>query len=362
MSRPLQRLRAAVATFARRRTASVPMLVVWLAAVGGVAYLSRGGLASSAIAKGYAEPENYAVAAVHPGRLARLEVALGQPVKAGDVVAALDPREAEAEVARLRSALAQAKARVAAERDVVEAEVARGEIWVVKARAGEQEDRARLKEVEAQVARLEALAGEQLVTASALEEARQRRAALQSRVQIYERAIKLDPPGKAEPQRSFLSAQERTSSASVTMRLAPFEEQVHQVEAELAGAELLLEATTLRAPVDGVVAQTLRRPGEVLAAGAEVLTVTALPRGRVTAWVHEKLAAEVSVGQGVSVQRVGALWGRLAGHIAELSPRVEEMPERLRAAPHIPVWGRKLVVQLDAPAELLPGEAFDVRL
>jgi len=127
-------------------------------------------------------------------------------------------------------------------------------------------------------------------------------------------------------------------------------------------AELLLEDRTLRAPSDGVVARTLASPGDVLAAAAEVLTVTAPPRGLVTAWVHEKLAADVRVGQAVSVQRVGALGGRLAGHVAQLSPRVEEMPDRLRAAPHIPVWGRRMVVKLDAPAELLPGEAFDVRL
>jgi len=50
----------------------------------------------------------------------------------------------------------------------------------------------------------------------------------------------------------------------------------------------------------------------------------------------------------------------LRAHVVELAPMVEEVPVRARPTPTVPMWGRRIVVKLDEPVPLLPGDAFRV--
>jgi hypothetical protein len=45
-----------------------------------------------------------------------------------------------------------------------------------------------------------------------------------------------------------------------------------------------------------------------------------------------------------------------------LGPIVDQVPLRCRPDPRVPAWGRDVVIALERPAALLPGQAFDVRL
>ena len=117
----------------------------------------------------------------------------------------------------------------------------------------------------------------------------------------------------------------------------------------------------LRAPIDGMVAAVLKRKGEVVPDGTEVVSIVTARPGYVLAWVHEKQARNIDIGMEAKLQRTDLLGASFYGKVVEISPQVEEYPLRLRPAPDIPVWGRRAVVKLDETVALLPGEVFYVR-
>jgi hypothetical protein len=67
-------------------------------------------------------------------------------------------------------------------------------------------------------------------------------------------------------------------------------------------------------------------------------------------------------GQHVTIVRPGVFELPRPGTLVELGGEVEQLPQRLWLAPHVPLFGRRLVFKLDRPEPLVPGEALDVQL
>jgi multidrug resistance efflux pump len=332
-----------IGTKLRALISRIPTPAVWLAAAVAFTLVAPNGLRfSSSGGRGWAEPLAYSIAPAMVGTIKEIRVTLGQPVKAGDVVAVLESRSGAADLEQLKAQLDGAIATVEAER----ANIQSGQLKEVQVLASEQQDRALLKELEIQLARLKGLAAKQLITASDMEKARREYTAVAARVATYERARK---PGAA--------AANKTDPAAA--RLAPFQRAVEVRRAALAEAQAGYDSLTLRAPADGTVALVSKRPGEVVAAGVEVVSVVAARSGHVVAFMGERSSHDVRLGLQASLTR-DADRTTHNGTVVELSPQLEQVPSRLWLTPSTPAWGRRLVIRLDQQVELVPGEAFDV--
>ena len=133
----------------------------------------------------------------------------------------------------------------------------------------------------------------------------------------------------------------------------------------LAGAARIsanIAKSKIIAPIDGVVTQRFADAGEMVAAGAPVVTVTNLERLRVEAEVGEFDAGRVEPGAAVSVRAEGydARW---QGKVAEIPDRV--VPRALKALdPSRPVDTRVLVVkiELSEPVPLKLGQRVEVEI
>lgn len=147
---------------------------------------------------------------------------------------------------------------------------------LAQARAAQAEAAAAVELAQANLRRAETLAREQLISASALDELR--------------------------------AARTQATARQATARAA------------LDAAQLRLDFTRLRAPDDGVISRRLVEPGQVVAAGSELLRL--IRDGRLE-WRPQLAAAElarVEVGDAVSVEGPA---GAVAGRVRAVSPGVD---------------------------------------
>ena len=333
----------------------IPAWLLIALAAAGFWFLSRGMTLGPGTTVGYAEELIHTVGPLQAGRLKELRVMLGQSVKAGDVLAQLDPRPLLLRQNRLKAELEQAKAQLIAEQDLQNAQLQRGQIQAVRAHADVQKMRAELREYDQQVKRMQKLKSKQLIRATDVEEAqRQQRALsadLSARPKGSQRELELAglrPRPKSDQERRL------------DERLSPFRVAIAVREAELAELELAISELTLRAPVDGVVGTILQRPGDTLGAGTPVLTIVTTRPGYIVAFVPERQVSHYPKGQPVELRKIGVVLKVLKAQVIELAPMVEEVPVRARPSPTVPMWGRRIVIKVDGTTPLLPGEAFRV--
>jgi multidrug resistance efflux pump len=328
------------------------------AVIGFVALTHGHGIGSSGIAVAYGEAVRYSVAPAELGRVAHLLVHVGQQVHAGEPLAVLDGRELAAERDTARAALAQLEAKVVAQIQDEELQVTRSELSLLKARAAERGDRAQLEEIGQRVKRLDELLAQQMITASAAENARETQQLLAARVSTFDEARLHGQAGLSDGE-----ARARDHGRAVELHVEPARRAVQVQEALLRQLDLRTEQLTLRAPDDGTVTWLTHRPGEIVSAGTEVVALVCGRADVVLAQLPEGMADRVSVGQRVTVRPKDAWSSARYGHIVELAPEVDEMPVRARPSPAISAWGRRATVQLDpGGGQVLPGQAFSVSL
>lgn len=303
---------------------------------------SQGGSVRNAAA--FADASDQLLGSPQAGRLATVSVAVGQHVAAGERIAQLDTTLLQLRLEQARSAVAGAEAELVAQESLQLADLARTELRFVALRATQSRDKAELAEVARQRERLEKLAGEKLVGATEVEESRRREAALQAGVQA----------------RGSLAAP-APLARELSRRLGPYQEAVNGRRLELQRAERELEEAVVIAPGEGVVAELLHRPGEILGANTPVVRLTIAVPGRVLAWVPERQAALLVPGRRVELRGAEPFATPQVAEVVEVVPLVEEFPVRARLSPQLPAWGRRAVLKVVDGRPLVPGEAFHVR-
>jgi membrane fusion protein (multidrug efflux system) len=185
-----------------------------------------------------------------PGPLLQVAVQENQVVQMGQTLAALDPRDYDATIARAEASLAEARSALA----LNQAQIAQAQ--------------AHLQSAESQ----RALAG--------LE--KQRMAALHSRLSIPRQ--KLDQATTAEEVATAQVAAAQKQVAATRGLLGVSQSKVQVAQAGLAQAQLQRSYCTIVAPCDGTVSRKLAEPGMVVAAGQPLLAV--VPLGQEDLWVE----------------------------------------------------------------------------
>jgi membrane fusion protein (multidrug efflux system) len=216
-----------------------------------------------------------------PGQIATVPVDDNQVVKAGQVLATLDPRDYETAVASAEAALARDSAQLAE----VMATLARQPVLIDQQEAEVASDRARLAFTEPDARRYRELAPSGAVT---VQQQQQTESALQqSRAQLSNAEAELEA---ARRQIDVIKAQQLAATAVVETDKAQLEQ-----------AKLNLSYTQILAPVDGMVGERSVEIGNTVAPDATLMTVAPLDNVYITANYREVQLAHVRSGQHVTI-------------------------------------------------------------
>jgi len=303
-----------------------------------------------------------AVAPKIPGNVLEVLVKDNQPVKAGDVLVRIDPRDYQARVDIARAALLQAESQLHTAQTVVpltndttlsgtsgaNAQLADAMAEVDRARLGyeqaatsdiavveanvrtrqasnerAQADLARMKPLldKAEISRLQydAYQAAARVAESELRAAQEQMASVQQNAGIRKAAV-----AAAQSRVSLAQAQVEAALANrkqVDVRRAETgtaSAGVGNARANLAAAELQLSYTTLTAPVDGVVTHKSVEPGQIVQPGQGLMTIIPLQDVWVTANFKETQLASVHPGQRAEIDV--DMYGRsVTGHVDSIA-------------------------------------------
>lgn len=225
------------------------------------------------------------VSAKAPGRVRSMTVDLGSLVRKGQLIAELEPRDAQLRLQQAEAALAQARARVGLSPDGADEKVNLEQTSTVA------QARAVLDEAKTKRDRSARLFEQGVISRAELD--------------TVEAGLKV-----AESRYQDAIEEVRNRQGMVLQRKS---------EVELARQQLT--DMTIRAPFDGVVQEKIANLGEYLAAGAAVVTIVRVDPLRLRAEVPEREAQGIRSGQEVRVSVEGDT-NIYAGRIARLSPTI----------------------------------------
>lgn len=325
----------------RRPPMSVVLLVLLVAAAAAVFAIVRGRSGAGAlVATGTVEATDAALGFTVPGRLEAVRVDEGDTVAAQAPLASLDRSET---LGRRDQALAQV---AAAKAQLLELERGSRPQEIAAARAAAQAAADKLADAERDADRVRSLRQRNVVSQQDLDKAiTALEVARSARVQADEqrRLVELGPrPEKVAAARAALTAAEAS---------------VRTLQATLAQMEV-------RAPFPGTITVRHHEPGEILAAGAPVVTLLHRDDRWVRIYVPEDRIGAVRIGQPAQITSDTFRDRRYEGRVvaiaseAEFTPKtVQTREERVKL-----VYSVKVRITGDPRHDLKPGMPADVVL
>ncbi len=240
------------------------------------------------------------------GRISKLFVEEGTPVKQGDLIALLDPAELEAQERAAAATISSLRSRVSESQYTQRSTKGSTSSDVANAQARLQSSRAQLANAEATLARVESdsrriIGLAQAGVASEMEkvQAEQNLKAQQASVQALRDQVRA-------AQADLDASVARTNQAGAAQStVASTQAQLANAEAQLKEAEVRLGYAKIYAPVTGTVLVRAAREGEVVAAGQAIVTVVDLSDTWARAAIPETDADHIGLGDTLRVRLPG---------------------------------------------------------
>lgn len=256
----------------------------------------RGDLVQSVVASGrIITPQRVSVGAVITERVARIPVQEGQAVIRNEILIALDDRDERAALEQARASVAQAEAKV---RQLREVALPAAEQALVQAQAN----------------------------------------ALQAR-QSYERAVSLREKGFMgqsqldDAKRNLDVSDSQIRSARLQVQTngpsgsdyALAQTALEQAQANLRAAQVKLEQTVIRAPVDGVLIARSIEAGNVAQAGKELMALAPAGETQIVVQIDERQLSRLSLGQKALGSADAFPGERFAAELVYINPGVDPL-------------------------------------
>jgi len=293
--------------------------------------------ADRVIASGTVDATEVAISFRVPGVLRERAVDEGSVVRAGDVLATLDARDAAARLRQAQAAEDAARARVG------DMEQGYRPQEIAEARAQVEQARANLANLEDEARRSAALFEGGAVT-------RQRR--------------DKDRTAASMALEQYRAAGERLKLVQSGYRREAVQAsraQLKEAQALVESARVTLDDTQARSPIDGVVSRKHAEPGETLAAGRPVVTVTDISKPWVRVYISEREIGKVALGALAKIKIDTFPDREFEGRVsyvaaqAEFTPKnVQTQEERVKLVFAVNVTAR------NADGVLKPGMPADV--
>jgi len=240
------------------------------------------------------------------GRLAKLLVDEGTPVKQGDLIAALDPSELEAEARAAAATIDSMKSKVAETNSTLQATQGSTSSGVSNAQARLQSARAQLLQAEATLERT------QSDSRRTIELARQGVASDQDRVQAETNLAAQKALVQSLKDQTNAAEADLNTAIANTHQAHAAQSTVESTRAQLANAEDMLKQAEVRlgytkiyAPITGTVSVRAAREGEVLNLGQPIVTIVDLNDTWVRAAIPETEADHIGLGDTLRIRLPG---------------------------------------------------------
>jgi membrane fusion protein (multidrug efflux system) len=245
----------------------------------------------------YVQADTAQVTALVAGPIVAAPAGETQFVRKGEVVAVIDPADYQLAQARAEAHLGQAERKVQgyyANEDLAAAQSQARSSDLDRSQAQLASARSDLVRAEAEYARRKSLAGTGAVSADELTEAQNHRQTAQAAVTAAEAAL-----GQARANITAAGAQRQAARVLVQGADLKTNPEVAAARAQLNQAQLDLQRTIVRAPVDGIVAKKIIEIGQRVPAGAELMTVVPIQTAYVDANFKEVQLRKIQVGSRV---------------------------------------------------------------
>ena len=301
------------------------------------------------------------VAPLESGRVTQVYVEVGDPVKAGDVIAQLDTRILDAEVAALHERMVHSRMQARLNALTLERQFANA-VHEAESTLSDAEFAQKYAEVdqglvEKEIQGMEALFQGPLIEARTL-------TAMKLRDRALKEQLKIAPGRLAVLKAEVTRAQEQQRHAQEL--LAAVEVLVSKANEETAVAHLNArkEGYTLRAFQNGTVAERRYQPGEVVPAGESIASLLIDGPRRIIGFLPESNRREIRVGTNARILPSVSLGnsGIISAHVVQISPAVESLPEQLSPIRGQVLRGRRVTFMLDERVDLTPGERVSIEL
>jgi HlyD family secretion protein len=276
---------------------------------------------SSVRVSGHVEATEVQVSAEVSGRILELRVQEGDRVKRGDVIARLDARDTEIQLAGAK-----------AERQAADAQLrllqagARGEdIRQAQAQVDAADTDAAAARAELSVASLDLERFQSLLRANA--GSQKQRDDAKGRADVARERVR----GADERVRAAREALARLRTGARPQEIDGARARVAAADAHIAGLEKNIADAQLLSPVDGIVTSKLADAGEVVVMRTPIVVVTDLDRAWANVFVPEPLIPRVKIGQAATVYTDAGGPG-IAGKVTFVSPKAEFTPRNVQTA------------------------------
>jgi multidrug resistance efflux pump len=341
------------------------------------------GVGTVGVVAASAEMHEATVTAPRTARITKVAVKPGDAVDAGAVLVELDTASLDFELAIANAELERTKAgAVARELDLkgsdldsaarLAQEAESATVDVAALLSEQKRDTAELTQVDELIAKQEKLVEQKLASAEQRDELKLRRASLAQRVAEYDGLLKAGRDHETATRdrlRAWRTAHEKDDKGGLPLeeRVAPARAEVAAQEERVRQLQTLKEALALKAPIAGIVSNVVVSVGDTARQDAPLLSIVDSKPQRVVAYVDERAAPRVRLGEKVTMRPSDRSGPPREGIVAALAPGIAEVPPRFRVVPAQPTFGRAIYIELtpkDASGAVvnppLPGQAFDV--
>lgn len=385
-------------------------MTVWLGAVVAVGWLFYQRSESFQIV-GIAQSEVRQVASDCTARIIDIPVELFQPVKAGQTLAVLNTvpaseltieadlrtqvATAAAEIERLMASLIPTQEELLVNtadlqinhadnvrRFAIDAESTR--LHVLEIQAAIASEQIVLNGLEIDFQTTEKLVEEKVVVPIELEKIKVQRDSTIKKIDEYEQELRQAREDQAEAERRRDEfAQQQVPQPSVDNALdairkeAKVQEELMKGLQEQIAAFKARTAVEIKSPIDGVVIpisgnaneallkrqgeETIRRPGEVVAAGDPILAIAQTEPTEIVAYANEQQVGLLEQDMDVELVKMRYPAQIAQSRVLSIGPTIELLPQRLWRSPTIPQWGRPVVIEIPRGLAVIPGELVGVR-
>ncbi|HUC28015.1 MAG TPA: efflux RND transporter periplasmic adaptor subunit [Candidatus Acidoferrum sp.] len=246
------------------------------------------------------------VSAQVEGRIQKLLVDEGTPVKSGDLIAVLDPSELQAQEAAAKATIASLQHKVAEMQHTEESTSGSTSSDVANATAKLSSAQAQLLQAKATLDRTESDSRRTVELAKAGVASDQERVQAETNLQAAQATAQAQQQLVKAAEADLHAAIARTHQANAAKStVASTEADLKNAIAQMNQAEVRLGYTNVYAPVSGTVSVRAARQGEVVNIGAPIVTIVDLSDTWVRAAIPETYADHIGYGDSLRVRLPG---------------------------------------------------------
>jgi multidrug resistance efflux pump len=332
----------------RRRRIGAAVWVVGMVVVGTWAVFRRSSV--EAIGVGFSPPVQ--VAPIEPGRLMTLNVSLHSPVKAGDIVASIDPTLVVAERDVASAVLLATRDRLGIELATESrrfAESAEGSMLTrAQLLSSIREDEATIRTLQERLSIEEKLVARGATAGLTADDVNWQLEVVQARLAASSKALAIanSAANNAESRNSDAPGMNQWEAVAAVRALDLVERRLEQYQ--------------LPAGIDGHVTQIYVSPGTMVSEGLPILEVRSLSTREVVAYVRPSEVERLVPGEDAAVYRASG--ERLVGTLLSVGGSPSMYPLSLWPYPNEPQYGVPVRIELRNDGWVAPDEPVTVRM